>query len=60
MDESLPATAPPTHSGFSKGNLSLYVIIMIITGTKYVIRAAVSPMSTSHGDETIGKLWLLI
>ena len=28
--ESLPATAPPAHSGFSKGDLGLYVMIFII------------------------------
>ena len=30
MDELLPVTAPPAHSGFSKGSLSLYVIIIVI------------------------------
>ena len=30
VDKSLPATAPPDHSGFSKGDLGLYVIILII------------------------------
>ena len=33
IDESLPATAPLAHSGFSKGSLGLYVIIIIIIGT---------------------------
>ena len=30
IDESLPATAPSAHSGFSKGRLGLYVMIIII------------------------------
>ena len=30
IDESLPETAPSPHSGFSKGSLGLYVIIVII------------------------------
>ena len=30
MDESLPATAPSAHSGFSKGSLDFYVIKIII------------------------------
>ena len=30
IDESLPATAPSAHSGFSKGRLGLHVMIIII------------------------------
>ena len=30
IDESLPATAPLAHSGFSKGRLGLHVMIIII------------------------------
>ena len=30
LDKSLPATALSAHSGFSKGSLGLYVIIIII------------------------------
>ena len=30
IDESLPATAPSSHSGFSKSRLGLYVMIIII------------------------------
>ena len=30
MNESLPATASSTHSGFSKGSLGLFVMIVII------------------------------
>ena len=30
IDESLPATAPSTHSSFSKGRLGLHVMIIII------------------------------
>ena len=30
IDESLPATAPSAHSGFSKGKLGLHVMIIII------------------------------
>ena len=26
----MPATAPPAHSGFGKGNLGLYVMIIVI------------------------------
>ena len=29
-DESLPATAPSAHSGFSKGRLGLHVMIIMI------------------------------
>ena len=49
IEESLPATAPPGHSFFSKGRLGLYVIVIII-GTS-VIRTTVSPLKiTSRGD----------
>ena len=30
IDASLSATAPSAHSGFSKGSIGLYVIMMII------------------------------
>ena len=30
IGESLPATVPSAHSGFSKGSLGLYVVIIII------------------------------
>ena len=30
IDESLPATAPSAHSGFSKGRLGIYVMTIII------------------------------
>ena len=31
INESLPTTAPSSNSGFSKGSLGLYVMIIIIT-----------------------------
>ena len=35
IDESLPATAPTAHSGFSKGRLGLDVMIIIILTSVY-------------------------
>ena len=45
MDESLPATAPTAHSGFSKGNLGLHVIITI--GTSVCDKSHSLTISTS-------------
>ena len=56
IDESLPATAPSAHSGFSKGKLGIYVVL-IMTGTSAVIRTTVSPLkNTSRGDGAMGNL----
>ena len=54
-EESLPATAPPAHSGFSKGSLGLYAIIIMIGTFVCDKNNSLTVYNTSCGDGAMGK-----
>ena len=55
IDESLPVTAPPAHSGFSKGSLGLYGMVIIITERSVCDENHSQTRNTSCDDGAEGK-----